>query len=331
MNSAQFKVGSAEVPQGTLEFDVEFPVALQFVPDTVQIVVRQPSANAEIVNAYLVGAPTALGFRVALSAEVSSDNYRIDWAAFKEIGGPVVAGDTLAVGYDDLKKIVARFLGYDVANLTTAQTEEVDDCIQSGIRNFYYPANVEGVDPNFEWSFIRQNGSVVTRAGLAEYTLPDGFGRVMGQLMFDVRMHGPLGGVPIIPYGVVKTMLERDPDRRGIPRFAATIALQDFGTRGQLKKMLFFPTPDKEYVFDFVCDADTGKIDPVDRPFPLGGAMYAEVVKESCLAVAEQMSNDEIGLHTQKFASLLVSITAKDRKANAQNFGRVGDPDAFHW
>lgn len=332
MASAWFRIGSTAIPVGEIEFDISFPSVLPDTPDSVQPTVRQPSADSDIINAYLVGAPTASGFRVTLSSPVESEGYRIDWVAFKNgESSPAVAGDTLAVCYDDLKKLVARFLGYDTAHLTEAQTDEVDDCIQSGIRNYYYPSNIEGVDPNFEWSFIRQSGSLTTEAGVAEYTLPDGFGRIAGQLTYDIVRHGPVGGIPVIPYGDIKVMLERNPALRNTPRFAATISLQSFGSRGQEKKIVFFPTPDREYDIGFVCDADTGKIDPVNRPFPLGGAMHAELIRESCLASAEQLVNDEVGQHTQKFASLLASIVAKDRKSGAQSFGRVGDPDAFNW
>ena len=109
----------------------------------------------------------------------------------------------------------------------------------------------------------------------------------------------------------------------GRPRFAAVESVNEFGERGQRKSLILFPTPDREYSLAFKGDADTGKIDAEQHTMPLGGAMFAELIMESCLAVAEQKANDEIGLHTQNFNSLLVSTIQRDRKSGAQNFGRM--------
>ena len=320
---ARFKSGTRQIPAAAEDFAVT-GLALSFTPESVLVNVRQPAADAPIIMAYVTGDPTTSGFTVAFSAPVPSAGYLLDFTVFSADASPVVAGDTLAASYADLKNAVARFLGYDPSALTTSQTTEVDGYIQSGIRNFYYPPKMEGVDEHFEWSFIRQTGSIATSAGVGSYFLPDGFGRVAGQ----ISVAGDFGPtIPVIPYGEIVKMRERavQPDR---PRFAAFTAEQAFGTRGQAKKIHLFPTPDKEYTLNFVCDADTGRIDPVNRPFPLGGAMFAELVVESCLAVAEQRADDEAGLHTQKFHELLVSFIARDRKSSAQDFGDIGDPEA---
>lgn len=313
-----FQCGSVDIPQGVTELSVS--TALVFTPENVTVSVRQPAASAPLVNAYVTGGLAATGFSVAFSSAPESAGYVLDWIASSNAANPSVAGDTLAVSYGDLKKSVAHYLGWDPSNLSEYQSGVVDSCIQSGVRRFYYPPQMEGVDPNFEWSFLRQNGALSVTAGTDSYQLPNGFGRIAGQLV--VRGE-PAPSIPVIPFGDLSRM--RQTGHTGRPRFAAVAAEQSFGTRGQMKRLYLFPKPDADIVLDFVCDADTGKLDPVSRPFPLGGAMFAELVTEACLAAAENNVNDTREIHSDNFNQLLVSMIARDRKSSAQVFGPVGD------
>jgi hypothetical protein len=273
----------------------------------------------------MTGAPTVDGFSVALSAPLVSDGYMLDWQAFAETL-TLGEADTLAVSYNDLMRDVADFLGRSIDVMTEDEKRKVDSFVQSGVRNFYYPPKMDGVDENFEWSFLRQKGGVDTMHGIASYILPDGFGRILGQIAFD-NIHAP--SIPLIPYG--ELMLLASSAEVGRPRYAAISSRRDFGTKGQLKELRFYPTPDKSYSVSFVCDADDGRISE-ERPYPLGGAMFAELILESCLAVAEQRANDEAGLHTANFNRLLVSAISRDRKSFAQNYGSVGDREnEVHW
>lgn len=321
---AIFKCGTYPVPVGVDEFALT-GLLLSFTPGSVVVSVRQPAAAAPIVSAYVTGVPTSDGFSVALSAPVGTGGYYLDWQAF---AGTLDIGDadTSSVSYDDLMAAVADFLGRPLSLMTDDEKAKADSFVQSGIRNFYYPPKMEGVDENFEWSFLRQSGGVDLLSGVAAYVLPDGFGRILGQIHFD---DSPSPGIPVIPYGELVKMSASG--LKGRPRFAAVASRRDFGTKGQLKEIRFFPAPDKAYSVSFACDADDGRIGE-DRPYPLGGAMFSELIIESCLAVAEQRANDEAGLHTDNFNRLLVSMIARDRKSSAQNYGMVGDrANATNW
>lgn len=318
----RFASGTKPIPVGVTEFAVT-GLALRFAPGAITVSARQPTNDSDIISAYVVGEVTENGFTVALSSPVSVEGYLLDWHIFSSGEIAPVAGDTLAMDYTTLQKEVAHYLGYDAAELTERQITEIDYIIQSGVRRFYYPPQTEGVDADFEWSFLRQTGNLQTAAGVGAYALPDGFGRFAGQ----IAVEGEYGKtIPLIPYGDIVRM--RQNGNTGRPVFAAVMNSNVFGERGQKKQVIFYPTPDREYDLSFVCDADTGKIDAENRPFPLGGAMFAELVKESCLAVAEQSSNDEKSLHTQNFNELLVAMIARDRKSGAQCFGDLGDPEA---
>ena len=323
--ACNFKCGTRAIPVDSLEMSVS-DLGVSFEVSSVSVGVRQPTSDSDIITAYVCGEVSADGFKVAFSSPVPSEGYYLDFTIFSEGGGalPVVDGDSLAVSYEDLFNTVATFLGYDPSHLADAQTAEIDSYIQSGVRNFYYPPKIgDAIDENFEWSFIRMSGSVDATAGVADFKMPDGFGRVAGQIAV-VGDEEPM--LPVIPYGDLMRMRTRGD--KGRPRFAAFSAANAFGERGQEKYLHLYPTPDKDYTLNFLCDSDTGKISKEKRPFPLGGAMFSELVTESCLAVAEQRANDEEGLHTRKFAELLVSSIARDRKSSAQDFGDIGDPEA---
>ena len=324
---SKFRCGVESVAQGSAE--LTFSVDIGFVPESLHVQVRQPEADADLIDAKVVGTPTASGFTVALSSPATADGYLLDWTAFKSDGGEIGGGDTLAVTYSDLAKSVAKFLGYDHANLTDEQKDEVDCIIQSGVRNFYYPPAMDGVDPNFEWSFLKMEGSVVTAPGVSEYLLPDGFNRFSGAIIIKDAENFQFRNAFIVPYGNVKSMLDNG-HRTGVPHYAASLGVNQYGEKGQLRKLYLYPVPDAAYTLDFSADMDFGRLSD-ENPFPLGGAMYAELLRESCLAVAERDTNDEEGIHLAAFNRLIVSTIARDRKASAQNFGFIGVQDAPRW
>ncbi|MBQ2628945.1 MAG: hypothetical protein IJG13_04635 [Kiritimatiellae bacterium] len=322
---------------------------LEYDPDVydVSVVVKKPSAAADITATY--GELTADGFTATLSAAVPSDGYVLSWKV--ELEDSWRAPDVLSVGYRQLVKAVADFLGYDTSPngnvyLTEAQRLKIDQYINSGIRQFYYPPKMDGVDENFEWSFLRMDCSVTTKEGAGDYALPFGFGRVAGNIYFDgddSRLR------PLAVVSVADVLNARRRGDTGVPRLAAFKSItpgrppcgnfsdegaynegdiegsEDFALpSGQRTKIMLAPIPDRAYTLRFSAEADTGPLKE-HRPFPLGGAMFSELIIESCLAIAEQRANDESGQHTEKFRQLLISGIARDRKTGATVFGQMGD------
>ncbi len=313
---ARFRCGTYAIPQGATDFTLT-GLALPFTPKTVLVSVRMPDADADIISAFVSGEPTSAGFPVALSAPAGRAGYTLDWQAFETDEQAYVDGESLAVSYTDLMKAVARFLGYDYDSLTNAQTEECDFCVQSGVRNFYRPAALA----SHEWAFLKLDGAVQTADGVGDYLLPSGFGNISGQLAFDPAERKR--SVVVVPYGDI-AMMRRDL-RRGAPRFAAIVSTNVMGGDGQRKRLHLYPTPDRAYTLSFRADADEGKLNATNRPYPLGGHAYAELVLESCLSIAEQRVNDEAGLHTQNFNAMLEAAVTRDFRQGAQDFGFMGD------
>ena len=168
-------------------------------------------------------------------------------------------------------------------------------------------------------SFLKVQGSLQVTAGVAAYSLPDGFGRIYGQLKWPASMHRP--SIPVIPIGQL-----RQCEHGRWPHFAAVTWRNAYGAKGQLKQLHFDSPPSETAVLSFSAEADTGPLSSDGRPYPLGGAMHSELVLESCLAVAEQRRNDEQGIHTQNFTQMLAAAISRDRREGPQNYGLMRHP-----
>lgn len=315
---AFYQSGALAVESGLLEKTVSglsFPCA----PASVSVSLRLPNADADIITAFLIGTPTEDGFTVGFSVP-TGEGYVLDWIAVNsETAAVVPAAESNAVTYTDLFNAVRRFLGYCEV-LTDAQKSEVDDCVQGGVRQFYFPPAQDGIDGTYRWSFLRFGGSIQLTKGVSQYHLPDGFGLLDGVLTYDAAERVP--SVNRVAEEVVRSRLANQP-LEAPPRICAVVYRNDFGSRGLGMNIVFWPTPDKDYALNYVADADTGKIDENTRPYPLGGVAFSECILESCLAKAEQLSNDEAGEHTRLFQSHLAAAISRDRQNSASVYGQM--------
>jgi hypothetical protein len=232
----------------------------------------------------------------------------------------------LSLKYSDLLLAVARFLGYpgDSSQWSSDQVTEVDGYVQSGVRQFYFPPAIEGVAPEFEWSFMKPTTSLDTAIGDQAQDLPDLCGRVLGDFTFEPELHAR----PVIAVSEHRIQaMNGHTDVQGIPQVFAVRSKNDTTkTSGQRLEVVWFPIPDKVYTLRYRYESYSGKLTEA-LPYPLGGMRHSETILESCLAIAEQRANDERGLHWDRFVSLLVSSMQMDRKLGARYFGQMGSPE----
>jgi hypothetical protein len=73
-----------------------------------------------------------------------------------------MAESTLTLGFSDLKARVGYHLGYGrtSGSWTAAQTTEIEDVVQSGVRRFYYPGG-------HEWTFLKPATTMVCWSDIA--------------------------------------------------------------------------------------------------------------------------------------------------------------------
>ena len=230
-----------------------------------------------------------------------------------------MAESTLSIGWSDLVTEVASFLGYnsDPDLLTPNELAAVDRAIQGGIRQFYYPAAVPGVETGHEWSFMKPNTTITTADEDGEQDLPDDFGRLTGDFNYSADLRKP--SVPLVSEHQIMALLADD-SNTGYPSLACIRFKSSDGSDGQRQEVVWYPIPSGAYELSYSYEAFPQKLTE-DNPYPLGGMKYSELVIESCLAIAEQRQNDVRGQHTERFEKLLIAAISQDRRNGAIYYG----------
>ncbi len=157
------------------------------------------------------------------------------------------------------------------------------------------------------------------------YDLPDDFHRMIGQLTHASDSYR--APVTIVSEQELLNMRARGTFTNA-PVYAATRYKAGIHTDGQRQEIMFYPTPDTGYVLFANYEAYSGKL-TASLKYPLGGMYLAELYIESCLAVAEQRVNEQVGLHTQQFHMLLADAVARDSRTGALIFGQMGHVDPY--
>jgi len=238
-----------------------------------------------------------------------------------------VSESELSIDYDDLLLEVAAFLGYgsDSTAWTAAQLAEADRYTQAGVRRFYYPPAMSGAQSGYQWSFLIPVASILTEADLGTQDLPSTLGRVVGAFHYAAGEHR----TPVVEVSEdrYRSVLASS-DGTGPPRFYRVRHKEKEDATGQRLEVSWWPVPDGAYTLSYQYEAYSGKLNDANK-HPLGGMRHAELLVESCLAVAEQRANDERGLHTEQFERLLAAGIEQDRRVGAQHYGHMGSYAAF--
>jgi hypothetical protein len=295
---------------------------LPFNPTGASVNLRKPGINSENIDATIFGELTPDGFGVVFSSTIPIEGYVLEYEIWRQ-QERIESDGSLMVSYSELVRHVARFLGYS-ENLSESQVQIVDVIIQSGVRQFYHPPAVNGVEGGYEWSFMRPHVSMSLEAGKSTYTLPDGFGRLAGDFYFSTPAIGRQSIVLTSEYRI--NALAQQDDSPGVPRLASIRYKENMGQHGQAQEVTFYPTPVREFEIHFSFTAYTGRLS-INSQYPLGGPQHSELVIESCLAIAEQRENDERGVHTERFENLLASAVADDKRKGAMSFGQMGSSE----
>ncbi len=235
-----------------------------------------------------------------------------------------MAESELSIAYGDLLLEVAAFLGYGSSSTAWApgQLAELDRYVQSGLRRFYYPPAMEGVEAGYPWSFLSPVATIVTVADDQAQDLPSALGRVLGGFHYEQSCHRP--SIVQVGEGDYQALISRSEDT-GRPRVACVRHKVQEAGAGQRLEVAWWPIPDAAYTLTFSHEAYNPKLSD-DNPYPLGGMKHAELVAQSCLAVAEQKANDERGLHTEEFGRMLKAAIQQDRRLGAKHYGPMGQP-----
>lgn len=227
----------------------------------------------------------------------------------------------------------ATFTNFETIGITTDDYVSVSDAGSSSVTvGEYSIASVSGATITLDNPSTRTgtptplDGTGLTfriTRDAANYTLPDGVKRIIGDLHYATAEYRP--GITVVSVSQILEM-RAGYDRTGYAEFAAIRYKTSDQTDGQRQEILFYPRPDAFRILSYEYEVLQGSLTDAAN-YPLGGMALSELYVESCLAVAEQRSNDEIGLHNQIFQTLLADAIERDRKQSAQNYGAMGDTE----
>lgn len=218
------------------------------------------------------------------------------------------SGSDLTLQYSALRREIGRFLGYgrDPDDWDSDQTQDVTDIIAGGLRQFYWHPPVEGRDRH-EWSFLRPSDTLTLVAGTSNYSLPADFGSLVDEFTYGAGDN-------------LSRMTKLNPEQlrqkqtvvqTGDPTcFAVKVKAHASGAN-QRYEVDFYPTPSVSRTLTYRYSISPDVIDATDD-YPRGGAVHAETILESCLAVAEKTLNDEEGVHYKRFMERLAASIELD-------------------
>lgn len=236
-----------------------------------------------------------------------------------------MAEPTLSLGYADISAHVGRFLGWGgtSANWTADQLARINGIVDSGLRQFYYAAIPPDRNEPHQWSFLFPTGSIVTSAADYTYDMPDDYGLIEGDFTFAAA-DSARSTVKVVGEGQIRHLQSLYTSQSGKPTYAAIRPAANDGTTGIRWEVIFYPTPDAAYTLTYKYVVNRNYIRAA-APYPLGGAMHAETILESCLSVAEQREDDAEGVHTKQYRTLLAASIMMDRRHGPHFLGYNGD------
>ncbi len=165
-------------------------------------------------------------------------------------------------------------------------------------------------------------GASYTLGHNGNYDLDEDFGGIEGVITYESRNKPD---IVIVGEGKIRS-LRNSQKARTYPYFAAVRPKECAGTAtGQRFEIMLFPIPSVEYVLKFrmniLPDALTDSI-----KYPYGGAVHAETIEASCLAVAELQEDEKKGPKHDYFMERLTASIALDKRAyQAEFLGYNGD------
>lgn len=252
-----------------------------------------------------------------------------------------MAESTLSLALDDLRAVVGHFLGYGrggsgqtlygETTWTTAQINDIAQCVKAGLRQFYYPPVVPGVSQsNYQWSFLRPTATITLGSGYSRTNCPDDYNGMIGRVTASSSSTSVQSwAIEKTGEGIVREAFAKSPSMTGRPLLIAERPLKgETALSGQRWELYVYPTADMDYTFQVpysvLPDYLTGS-----APYCLGGASHAETIKASCLAIAEQEMDDQMGVNTAKFMERLAASISEDRKLKPASIGYNGDRSVY--
>jgi hypothetical protein len=215
----------------------------------------------------------------------------------------------LGVTYGQLRSEIARYLGWtrDFTEWTTEESATIEDLIRNGLRQFYWPGPLQ--DGNtIRWSFLSPQATITLADANSVYQLPADFGGNARSFSYEADSAIP---PPTEISEQQIRLLRSSKGEWGSPSYFAIRPKSSTGMAVQTWEIVFYPTPRTAHTLTYRYDIVPPMLSEL-APYPLGGAMHAKTIIESCLALAEEWSSDKSGLHRERFAAYMANSAKID-------------------
>jgi hypothetical protein len=215
------------------------------------------------------------------------------------------------VTLDDTSLTVAAASAYLLYRANGDTAADIEDVLQSGYRRFLYPPLTEGQEEPYRWSFLNPTATLQICNGTYSYNLPDDCGQDTADWTFEVGVtSNPLS---LISEKALRSMRSQG-NASGDPKYVAIRPIKGLASKGQRFEAIVYPTPNADRAVEYNYNIIPDKLD-TKKKFPLGGAIHADTLRESCLAAAEDILDDEKGIHNAEFISRLSASISIDIRA----------------
>ena len=238
---------------------------------------------------------------------------------------------TLNLTSTQLQAEVGFFLGFGRGSAfnepawSARQQQGITDCVNSGLRMFYFPTPLPGETSSYDWSFMRPTRQVAMQTGVRVVPLPDDFGGLEGDL-FLVNSTNAFIQVKQTNEGEINAKYFAYPSMSGQPIMFAVQQPSTMGAaKSQRAQLYIFPESDQAYTLQFQYYFLPDSLS-VSFPYALGGTTHAETIKAAVKAAAELHQDNQPGPMAQLFIQRMQASISLDRRNKGQTFGMNNDP-----
>ena len=201
-------------------------------------------------------------------------------------------------------------------DLTAAQ-----DIVYRAYRRFLYPVSFVTKKTHL-WSWLKKEATLQLESGKDEYLLPQDFDALHRPFMYTLNT-GRYGA--ITKTSMDKLMLEKSYNSiNSWPLLCAIYPESVSTTVSQNKKVIFWPVPNGTFQlnYSYVCEPPKPT---VATDIFMGDCLTDETLLQVCLAVAEQDSDEKIGVQSQLADQQVQALILKDSGDAPNTVGFVKD------
>lgn len=237
---------------------------------------------------------------------------------------------TLSIVWQEYEARVGSFLGwgrgakYGDSPWTPQQQFEIDGIVSSALRQFYFPAPIDGETSSYNWSFLKPTSDLSLAQGGTTAPLPDDFGGMEGEAVVSGTNAVAWFPLDFVGQPAIERQAAQYPTTTGRPLSLCVEPLRgQVPPNGQRFQVRVWPIADQDYTlrvqYYILPDYLSGSF-----PYAYGGAEHTETILESCLAIAEERLDDMprgMGPHSLKFRERLIASVNMDRRKKPQLVG----------